>query len=306
MFHEDDCSIDFLVIGGQKCGTTSLHDWLAKEELVSLPTYKETHFFSHDDRFSLGFEWYKSQFQENDNDSHIKGEVDPEYLFFAQSAERIAQLKTAPKIIVLLRNPLERALSHYKMSVRRGIEKRPFIQALNSDVESISIDSFHESHFSYFKRGLYGKQLSRFIAKCPKSEIAYVMFEDLFGENTQESEYLRICQFIGIQSTLRLDALNLQSNAAVSPRFYWLNSLIWDKRRFSTLRDLSKIILSRRIRRVLYQLVYSSNIKARNKDQGSGLLAEPPDKVMQLLKEDACLLNKLTGLDFTHWFSAYD
>ncbi|MBU2482884.1 MAG: sulfotransferase, partial [Proteobacteria bacterium] len=71
---------DFLIIGAQKAGTTTLHDWLITQSQLSLPNIKETHFFSKENRFEKGYNWYIKQFDMT-SDKKIIGEVDPDYIF---------------------------------------------------------------------------------------------------------------------------------------------------------------------------------------------------------------------------------
>ena len=129
---------NFFVVGAQKSGTTTIHDWLDKNYKIGLPKIKETHFFRDEELFSNGIDWYKCQY---DSLSSVKiaGEVDPEYMFFPECVERIKTFVKAPKLIFILRDPLSRAYSHYLMSVRRGYENLAYINALlaeNSRLEN--------------------------------------------------------------------------------------------------------------------------------------------------------------------------
>ena len=86
----------FFVVGGQKCGTTTLHDWFKQDSRISLPLYKETHFFSTS--FSYGFKWYIKQF--NNKNYQIRGEVDPSYMLYPDAFNRINNFVSNPKFMI--------------------------------------------------------------------------------------------------------------------------------------------------------------------------------------------------------------
>ena len=120
---------DFLVIGAQKAGTTSLFSLLSKHPNTYLPPGKEVRFFSSDLLYAKGAEWY---FRENfraAKPTDVTGEVSPQYMCHDKVPGRIKELLPNIKFIVILRHPLKRAFSHYQMSVRRGQENRDFVEA---------------------------------------------------------------------------------------------------------------------------------------------------------------------------------
>ena len=120
--------IDFFVIGAQKSGTTTIHNWLVQNEQISLPNIKETHFFNHN--YEKGMNWYNSRFKKK---YKIRGEVDPSYLLSKTAALNIKKHFQAPKFIILLRKPIDRAYSHYLMTKFRGLENKTFYDAINCE-----------------------------------------------------------------------------------------------------------------------------------------------------------------------------
>src|SRR2546423_13513556 len=111
---------DFLIIGGQKCGTTSLYYYLIEHPNIAPAVRKQMHFF--DNRFKKGFGWYKSNFPTIfskwyktflHKQKFVSGEATPYYLFHPLAASRVHQFLPDVKLIVLLRNPVNRAYSHY-------------------------------------------------------------------------------------------------------------------------------------------------------------------------------------------------
>ena len=102
--------INFFCIGTQKSGTTTLHDILSQHPDIFLSEQKETHFFCRTDFYNKGYDWYKKSYFKNANDIEYIGEIDPDYLFFEKTIERIAENCSVSdtKFIVVLRNPVDR------------------------------------------------------------------------------------------------------------------------------------------------------------------------------------------------------
>lgn len=117
--------VDFLVIGAQKSGTTSIFNYLSSHPSIFMPQCKEVCFFTRD--FERGVDWYFSNYFPSAPASSIKGEASPHYMYFKNVPERIASLFPDIKLIAVLRNPITRAYSHYQMTVRRNLEKRSFL-----------------------------------------------------------------------------------------------------------------------------------------------------------------------------------
>lgn len=188
---------DFVIVGAQKGGTAFLYHLLTRHPLVGPATYKEVHFF--DRYFELGPEWYRWRFpqpREREDRTTITGEATPYYLFHPLAPERMARVVPDVKLIALLRNPVDRAYSHYQMQVQRGTEKGTFEEALAAEGPRMGEgdgdwDSFEYRHFSYLSRGLYAEQLERWFRVFGKDRMLVLKSEDFFA---QPAEVLRAVQ----------------------------------------------------------------------------------------------------------------
>lgn len=121
---------DFVIIGTKKGGTSLLYRLLTEHPLFEPAATKELHFF--DNRFSEGLSWYGQHFPTRkcvDGRQTVSGEATPSYLLNPLVSERMAKTIPDAKLIALLRNPVDRAYSHYQMGLRRGDEVRPFEEA---------------------------------------------------------------------------------------------------------------------------------------------------------------------------------
>ena len=183
---------DFLGLGVQKGGTTSLHCLLEQHPNVFLPPVKEVHYFSLN--FAAGVSWYRSQFAEAKPDQRC-GEITPYYLFHPQAPSRIQALLPMARLIVLLRDPVERALSQYYHSCRHGFEPLQLEAALvaeskrlqGADAALQALDGQHRSHqeHSYLSRSRYEQQLPKWLESFPPDQLLILRSEDLF-EKPQE------------------------------------------------------------------------------------------------------------------------
>lgn len=124
----------FLIIGAARSGTTSLYSYLVEHPRVVAAAKKELHFF--DLRFPNGPAWYRDQFPSLSPDT-ITGEASPYYLFHSHVPKRVFKLLPHVKLIVLLRNPVDRAYSHYYHAVKHGIETLPFERAIEQEDERL-------------------------------------------------------------------------------------------------------------------------------------------------------------------------
>ena len=131
--------IDFLVIGAARSGTTSLAAYLRSHPSIYLPLEKETCFFSDNDRYNKGVDWYlQSYFHCRKSENKIIGEATPAYMLFKYIPERIFSTTPNTKLIAILRNPIYRAYSHYRFAKRLGIESRDFNEAIKDLIKEES------------------------------------------------------------------------------------------------------------------------------------------------------------------------
>ena len=162
---------DFLIIGAQKSGTTTLYDWVTSHPRIGAASLKEINYFS---RFwGSGNMWYRSHFPITwSQHDALTGEASPSYLLYEASARRAITVLPAVKLIAILRNPVDRAYSSYHYSVRRGGESLSFEEALRIEdkraataLDKVSryenIIPYDVRSQEYLARGRYAEQLER-------------------------------------------------------------------------------------------------------------------------------------------------
>jgi len=199
---------EFLIIGTERGGTTSLHTYLMENQKIARALRKEIHYF--DQNYNKGWTWYLSHFPNRKNDI-ISGEASPHYYFFQEAAARIANDLPNVKIIVLLRNPIDRAYSHYQHEVANGYEKLSFKNAISReynisdgtlqpfDLRSAGI--FQYVHFSYLSKGLYVTHLKSWLAEIPRERFLFLKSEDFF--RNPGAVLSQVLNFLGLPPTDR-------------------------------------------------------------------------------------------------------
>lgn len=201
---------NFICIGAQKSGTTTLYDILRQHPEVFLPANKELHFFDDDFNYQKGMNYYKNFFADAIGYRAV-GEITPAYLYFEKCPQRIYNtLGGDIKFIIILRNPVERAFSHYLMSYKRGYENKNFHKAVLEEKNRINSDYFAKSHFSYIDRGYYSKQIQNYFTFFSTENIKILIFEDFLQD--KQNVVSSILEFLNVKST-RLK-IEIKSNAA--------------------------------------------------------------------------------------------
>jgi hypothetical protein len=194
----------FLGLGVQKGGTTTLQKLLEQHPEVFLPPAKELHYFSL--HYSRGVDWYRQQFTLAGTKKRI-GEITPYYLFHPAAPRRIHALLPQARLVVLLRDPVERALSQLFHSRRLGLEPLGLEEALEAEPQRLAHaevvleadDGCHFSHQenSYLSRSRYGEQLQRLETLFPKEQLLVLRSEDLFEDPVQI--WSRLLEFLELE-----------------------------------------------------------------------------------------------------------
>ena len=232
---------DVIIVGAMKCGTSSLSAYLAQHPQLLRSLVKEVHFFdggldSAVDTFKEGHSRYRAYFPLKKNmTAHSKAfEASPSYLFNPLVPKRIFDCLPDTKIIVISRNPTDRAISHYFHEKRKGREKLPIMEAfkeedkrLKSVLETKDYKSNAFLHYSYKSRGLYKQQIDRYLKYFPKKQILILNSDELFCETNKTLR--KVFEFVDVDLKFEvkdLKARHVSKNKSdVDPEVYaYLNS----------------------------------------------------------------------------------
>jgi hypothetical protein len=274
---------NLVVIGGLKCGTTSLHHYLNLHPEVAMSRPKELNFFVAELNWELGADWYASHF---DRGAAVRGESSPHYTNlprFQGVAERMGEvLGDGARLIYMVRDPIDRMLSHYLHNVGGGYESRPLDEAL-ADPGS-----------AYVARSRYAMQAAPFLERFGAERLLIVTREELAGE--REATVRRVFEFAGVDPEFRSEQFEREwetGSGKAAGGFKLMDRAV----RLPGLRALDRNFdrLPESLRWLVERLVHDPDTGAAPKPQ---LEPELRERLATLLRDDVAELERLAGRSF--------
>lgn len=263
---------NFLVIGTQRSASTWLFNCLKEHPDVFVPENKDLEFFCNNKNYERGISYYSSFFDKANGYKAI-GEISPDCLANESCPERIFLHLPDVKIIVILRNPIERAFSAYRKfifpqtgwSFEEAIERRPIL----------------------LEYGLYYKQLQRYFTKFSRIQFQIFLYEDLVRSNLDVVN--AVYKFLGVDSTITPSWIGRSSNVSSFPR---LKKII-NKYQLTWTLDLIKVLRIDIIHRILQQ--------KRKQKRGYKIKTKTRSKLVDYYRESNNNLSKLLDIDLSSW-----
>jgi hypothetical protein len=286
---------NFLIIGAMKSGTTALYYYLEQHPEIYMSPVKEPNFFSSQEQENAAdavtnIGTYQHLFRGGSGKKAL-GEASHSYLYEPRAAAEIKRYVPEAKLIAILRNPIDRAYSHFLHMVRTGMEPLDdFAQALREEEVRIHKERTFQD---YIGRGLYYQQLKRYFGTFPQEQVRVYLYEDLSGApiSTVQDAF----RFLKVDDSFVPD-VSLRRNVSGQPKYKTLDGLL---RRQSRIKHAAKIYLPARMRWRLSKTF--DDLKTRN-------LAEPPpvqSKVRRQLigvyREDILQVQELIHRDLSGW-----
>jgi hypothetical protein len=207
---------NLIIIGGLKCGTTSIHHYLGLHPQIQMSKPKELNFFCTEQTWDLGLDWYRSRF---DDRFPVRGESSPHYTNqprFTGVAERIREHVPDVKLLYMVRDPISRVLSHWRHATGAGYETRGEIAEVLADPGT-----------AYVQRSLYWMQLQPYISNFPAGQIEVIAQEEL--QSDREATMRRAFSFLGVDPGFTSEQFSREwekSTAKESDRYQLMERLI--------------------------------------------------------------------------------
>jgi hypothetical protein len=304
----------FFIVGAAKAGTTSLYEYLRQHPEIYFSPVKEPNYFSSDidvRNFSVTYkrntfldvdryfakepleplqqtyvrkeEHYRKLFEPVTREK-IAGEASTSYLVSAVAATNIYRYNPEAKIIVVLRNPADRAFSHYLMALRYGHTTLPFHEAVEKDMsrkhKGIGISEM------FIESGMYGRQLERYFRVFPEKQIKILFFDDLVNNTAEVLTSLQ--HFLGVTpQSIDYDEIH---NTGKVPRFPTLNKFFTDSG--------IKGVIKKVIRGKVFEFLKAKMMASGRNEQ---LSAADRDFLKEIYREDIRHLSRIINRDLTHW-----
>lgn len=251
---------NFMCLGVTKSGTTSLYDILIQHPEIYIPKFKEPHFFDITENFKNGVQWYSDNYFKKAN-KKIIADFTPSYFFDSNAPKRILEtLGPSMKFVVLLRNPVDRAYSHYWHSKRDIHEDIRFLEALEIEDQRLyeynkKSDYLSFLRHSYINQGLYSQMLERYLEYFCLDNFLFIHFENEFVID-RKTTIKKILNFLDIDDTVTLD-INIKSNSSSKEISKTLKKIMKSKSWFRKI--LKNLIPSIKIRQIIRNKIQRLN-----------------------------------------------
>ncbi len=257
---------NFMCVGASKSGTTTLYEILKQHSEIGVSSFKEPRFFDNDKNWCMGVEWYQKGYFSNTAEKKMRGEFTSSYLSTKKCPKRIKEICGEDmKFIVMLRNPIDRAYSHYLHTKRDELEKLSFIKALEQEKERLKIakincDPVAFAKFSYVFQGLYATHLNEYFQYFNTHQFLIIIFEEFVKNPTQSMR--DVFSFLGVSSDEKID-VNLHKNPAGKARSRFLKKAMKKKTIFKSL--AKSFITSFAVRQKIRNFLHAVNNKVVTK-----------------------------------------
>jgi hypothetical protein len=283
---------NFLILGAQKSGTTSLLDYLDAHPRVFMSPSRETGFFLYPYQYLLGTYYYEATHFAEWSGEPAVGEKTPEYLYHPEIPRRVAEmLGPAMKFVIVLRSPAARAHSGYRHGLMLMREQRSFAQAIADELaqgEYWSID--RRILHAYLDRGRYARQLQAWADAFGGLDERFLVFkfEDFVAD--QAGHHARLCEFLGVPYVeARHASGEAKPRRRVERRVWRPNTLIWGKKK---IRSPSPSLLR-----------FADGYQAATEKLGRLSREQELELNRRHFQDDAERLARLVDLDLGDWFA---
>ncbi len=290
---------NFFILGAAKAGTTALYDILKQHPQIYLSYVKEPMFFSHDENYRQGPDWYSRTFFPGAQRYSLRGEATPHYLYWAEKAAprmRRAYGNDEPRFVIMLRDPVQRAYSWYWNMVKEGKEDLPFVEALEKEAERLRThwDSLYAQGsmvYGYYRGGCYASQIEEYLKFFRREQFYFLLQEDL--KDPKNSAFVGLLEFLGIEKQVELRPV--VSNPAAMPRsrtlHHWLHGP-------SALKDRIKKVVPLRWRYRFKILLTEANLQPISYPKLDETLAA---ELRRRYQDEIARLEVIIGRDLSGW-----
>jgi hypothetical protein len=306
---------NFMVVGAAKAGTTSIYQYLSQHPEVYLSPIKETNYFAKDipldkirkdyykggeldveayvntdlsEQIHIAFvsQWeHYIKLYKNVRGEKAIGEISNSYLYSQVAAREIHAVDPGMKIIMILRDPIKRAFSHYKMTLRVGLVKDSFYEEVQRDYAARE-KGFRVSHL-YVEMGQYAAQVKRYLDTFPREQVRIYLFDDLKADAASVIDDM--LRFLGVDPSQQVDT-SFQANQASVPKNVQLVHFL----RKTGIRKLAKKISPRFVGEAAKKVIY------KDKDDLE-LTQRDRDFLRPLFEQDIQELERILERDLSHW-----
>ena len=282
---------DFFIVGAPKAGTTSLYSLFNRHPQIQMSEIKEPNFFSsqslkrqnlyYKEKIIDTLENYHALF--NWREKKIRGEASVSYLYYPDVPSGIHIYNPAAKIIVILRNPVERAFSHYLMDKRLGFVKLPFEEIFIKSSRHLNADQYFQQ---FFELGLYAAPLKNYFKIFDASQIAVILFEELITDPAGIAK--KLFSFLGVNEwSGKIEFSHKNKSKVISTSFFQ------QLYRLKSLRKFVKSILPKSLEPVVNRMFFSTETEV--------ISTQMQKKLIEFYLNDIMTTEQITGKNLQSW-----
>lgn len=288
--------INCIFIGVQKAGTSSFYNWVSQHPMVYGPdAAKDFPYFSNDKFYSQGDDFLK-RFYKNYSGQQIVMQGNVNYFFFKYALERIkTDCAKDVKFVLMLRDPVKRAISSYNYGYKLGLEDKSFEEAIKAELNH-EYTSFKDiSDKAYIGHGYYYKYLKEFLEVFDRRQLHIIIFEKMIKSPAEEVK--NAFKFLGIDESFNPDFKLINETGA--PKVRLINKLLYKDNGFKNLVKKSKIfnlLFPINVRVQMRKKVREWNTSKKNND-----VKYDEAGLYDFFKEDIANLEELIGMDLSVW-----
>ncbi len=287
-----------LLIGAQKCATTSVYNWIAQHpEICGPSTLKDYAYFVNDGFFEKGIDLFEKDYiNEGYNDQKIILHGCVHYVYFKKAIDRIYDFDPNVKLLLVLRNPVDRAISAYRYAKKMNIENLDFKTALEKESERLTGSLSEKSELTYVSHSKYGEQLEYLLKKFRKDQLCVVFYEDV--KDNPQKVVTSIFSFLEVDTNYIPDFSVLNKTGKI--KFNSLQKIVYSQNKYK------KLLVQKIIDPVL---PLSKRIKIKNafKEWNTKNASDKEDysnykKILKpLFVSDISKTEKLLNVNLDHW-----
>jgi hypothetical protein len=276
---------NLIIIGGLKCGTTSIHHYLGLHPEIQMSKPKELNFFVEELNWDLGLDWYRGRF---DNRFKVRGESSPHYTNqprYTGVAERIREHAPDAKLLYMVRDPISRILSHWRHATGAGYETRPMEEVLG------------RADQTYVTRSMYWQQLQPYIKLFDREQIEVITQEEL--QSDREGTMRKAFRYAGVDESFTSEQFDREwekSTAKESDQYQLMERLIKLPGFRAFDRNFDR--LPERMRWMVEKVVHDPDAPSAPKPE---LPDSIRDHLLSLYGDDVAALQEFTGREFAGW-----
>ena len=284
--------VDFFIVGAPKAGTTSLYHYLNEHLEIEMSSQKELDYFSDEALKRQGMYYGKSRIDNlekyhglfTDKDVKIRGEASVSYLFYNDVPKKIKEYNPKAKIIIMLRNPIDRAFSHYLMDYRLGLVSDSFESIIEKKLKHKNANLFYQQ---YIEVSEYARPVSRYLELFEIENILFIDYEDF--KNDVSAVVNDVYIFLGVNNDFQPD-VKKRYNTYAMPK----NSIIRFIYSFVSFRKFLTNIVPKSIVKRIRNLLFKSDKKPTPSNDIRNFLAS-------YFKDDVEKLSVLLNKNFSKW-----